>query len=232
MEKTAQFFVKTRLSLKLWWRLSAEKRQWAFISYCEEFHRVGCRIASFTELLKCSWACSTPSVSNELSRCILDCGSFGQSNNRRWKWFNRISFRLMESTGSPMKILTVPKLELHVALLAARLSEEIMQAFTRSVEKNFLCTDNKTVLQFPKSSEKQPIFLHNCVSECSKLKTVNQWYYKATFENPADSTTQRLLADALINISLFRGSGFRRKPDTPSEVGSSVLSSVQLMKVK
>ena len=64
-----------------------------------------------------------------------------------------------------MKSLTVPKLELQAALLAARLCAEIHQAFTRPINKTFLWSDTTTVLQWLQSTTKQPIFIANRVCE-------------------------------------------------------------------
>ena len=64
---------------------------------------------------------------------------------------------------APMKVMTVPKLELPAALLDARLKREITQALTVTVNQVFMGTDSATVLQWINSTEKQPIFVANRV---------------------------------------------------------------------
>ena len=62
---------------------------------------------------------------------------------------------------APMKVMTVPELELQAIPLAARLKRKITQAFTVTVNQVFMWTDSTTVLQWINSKEKQPIFLWN-----------------------------------------------------------------------
>ena len=54
---------------------------------------------------------------------------------------------------APMKLLTVPKLELQ-ALLDARLKNENIQALTVTVNQVFMWSDSTTVLQWINSNEK------------------------------------------------------------------------------
>ena len=70
-----------------------------------------------------------------------------------------LAFVLGKARVAPMKVTTVPKLELQAALLAARLKREITQSLTVTVNQVFIWTDSATVLQWINSNEKQPIFL-------------------------------------------------------------------------
>ena len=76
-----------------------------------------------------------------------------------------LAFVLWEERVAPMKVMTVPKLELQAALLSARLKNEIIQALTVTVNQVFMWTDSTTVLQWINSNEKQPIFVANRVCE-------------------------------------------------------------------
>ena len=66
---------------------------------------------------------------------------------------------------APMKVMTVPKLELQAALLAALLKQEICRALTVTVDKVFMWTDSTIVLQWINATNKQPIFIANRVTE-------------------------------------------------------------------
>ena len=57
-----------------------------------------------------------------------------------------LAFVLGRARVAPMKVMTVPKLELQAALLAARLKNEIIQALTVTVNQVFMWTDSTTVL--------------------------------------------------------------------------------------
>ena len=76
-----------------------------------------------------------------------------------------------------MKALTIPKLELQAALLAARLKAEIQQAFTVPVERTFMWTDSTTVLQWLHSIDKKPVFVANRVAEILRLQNQNRSNY-------------------------------------------------------
>ena len=56
-------------------------------------------------------------------------------------------FVLGKARVAPMRILTVPKLELQAALFAARLKREICRALTVIVDKVFMCIDGTIILQ-------------------------------------------------------------------------------------
>ena len=58
----------------------------------------------------------------------------------------QLAFVFGKALVAPMKALTIPKLELQAALLAARLKDEIQQALTVPVERTFMWTDSTTVL--------------------------------------------------------------------------------------
>ena len=70
-----------------------------------------------------------------------------------------LAFVFGKARVAPMKVMTVPKLELQAALLAAQLKREITQALTVTVNQVFMWTDSTTVLQWINSNEKQPIFV-------------------------------------------------------------------------
>ncbi|XP_075247024.1 uncharacterized protein LOC142340334 [Convolutriloba macropyga] len=84
------------------------------------------------------------------------------------------AFVIGKARIAPMKVLTVPKLELQAALLASRLREEICEALTIQIQRTFMWTDSTTVLQWLSSLEKQPIFVANRVSEILEGTTVDQ----------------------------------------------------------
>ena len=58
-----------------------------------------------------------------------------------------LAFVLVKARVAPMKVMTVPKLELQAALLAARLKRGNTQALTVTVNQVFMWTDSTTVLQ-------------------------------------------------------------------------------------
>ena len=105
-----------------------------------------------------------------------------------------------------MKVMTVSKLELQVALLAARLEKEICRALTVTVDKVFKWTDSTIVLQWIISTNKHPIIIVNRVSEILDNTIVDQWNHVATCEDPADGGTRGMSAEVLQFSSWVRTS--------------------------
>ena len=95
-----------------------------------------------------------------------------------------LAFVLGKARVAPMKVMTVPKLELQAALLAARLKKEITQALTVTVNQVFMWTDCATVLQWNNSNEKQSIFVANRFCEILQYTSVDQWSHVATKDKP------------------------------------------------
>ena len=119
-----------------------------------------------------------------------------------------LAFVLGKARVAPIKVMTVPKLELQAALLAARLKMEITQALTVTVNQVFMWTDSTTVLQWINSNEKQPIFVSNRVCLILEYTSVDQWNHVATKDNPADAGTRGMSAEALQLSSWVKGPHF------------------------
>ena len=73
-----------------------------------------------------------------------------------------------------MTSLTVPKLELQAALLAARLCAEFHLAFTRPIDNAFLWSNSIKVVHWLHTTAKQLIFIANRVCEVLDLTTLDQ----------------------------------------------------------
>ena len=67
-----------------------------------------------------------------------------------------LAFVLSKARVAPMKVMTVPKFELPIALLAARLKREICRALTVTVDKVFMWSDSTIVLQWINSTTNTP----------------------------------------------------------------------------
>ena len=106
---------------------------------------------------------------------------------------------------APMKPLSIPKLELQASLLAARLKDGILKALAITIDRIFLWTDSTTVIQWLHSTEKQPPFVANRVSEILDLTTVDQWNHVGTSDNPTDAGTRGLTAESLFDSCWLKG---------------------------
>ena len=84
-----------------------------------------------------------------------------------------VAFVLGRARVAPMKVMTVPMLELQAALLAARLKRVICRALTVTVDKVLMWTDSTMVLHWINSANKHPIFIANRVSEILENTSVD-----------------------------------------------------------
>ena len=128
----------------------------------------------------------------------------------------------------PMKVMTVPKLELQAALLAARLKREITQALTVTVNQVSMWTDSTTVLQWINSFEKQPIFVANSVCEILEYTSVDQWNHVASKDNPADAGTRVMSFEILQLSSLVKGPNFLTNSRFPFVPKKDVINNIKL----
>ena len=139
-----------------------------------------------------------------------------------------LAFVLGKARVAPMKVMTVPKLELQAALLAARLKREICRALTVTVDKVFMWTDSTIVLQWINSTNKHPIFIANHVSEILENTSVDQWNHVATCDNPADAGTRGMSAEVLQSSSWVRGPDFLRTKQFPFVPNTGVVDNIKL----
>ena len=114
---------------------------------------------------------------------------------------------------APMKALTVPKMELKAALLAARLRDEVIRALSLTIDRTFIWNDSSIVLQWLISLQKQPTFVANRVCEILELTTVDEWHYVPTAHNPADAGTRGMSATVLLNSCWLTGPHFLKTSD-------------------
>ena len=82
-----------------------------------------------------------------------------------------------------MKALTIPKLELQVALLAARLGKEVQLALTLQIERTFILSNSTAIVQWLHSLQKQPVFVADRVAKKLELKTADEWYQVESADN-------------------------------------------------
>ena len=142
-----------------------------------------------------------------------------------------LAFVLGKARIAPMKVRTVPKLEIQAALLAAGLKREICRALTVTVDKVFMWTDSTIVLQWINSTNKHPpppIFIAYSVSEILENASVDQWNHVATCDNPADAGTPGKSAEFLQSSSWVRGPDFLRTKQFPFVPNTEVVDNIKL----
>ncbi|GFS57548.1 putative pro-pol polyprotein [Trichonephila clavipes] len=85
---------------------------------------------------------------------------------------------------TPMKTITIPRLELMATTIGARLFSSVKHALKISNIKTYFWTDSSTVLLIRR--EQWSIFVANRISEIRKLTTSEDWFHISTDQNLAD----------------------------------------------
>ncbi|GFX06507.1 integrase catalytic domain-containing protein [Trichonephila clavipes] len=122
---------------------------------------------------------------------------------------------------APLKAVTLPRLELLGALVAARLSSRVQEIVRKKKEcKVFHWTDSKIVLFWIKGSSKRwKQFVANRVQEISELTDPDSWFHCSGQDNPSDFLSRGLSVDALIsNNKWWTGPAFLRTDELPKTV--------------
>ncbi|GFT69597.1 uncharacterized protein TNCV_1298231 [Trichonephila clavipes] len=93
-----------------------------------------------------------------------------------------------KNEGGTLKAVTLPRLELLGALVAARLSSRVQEIVRKKKEcKVFHWTDSKIVLFWIKGSSKRwKQFVANRVQEISELTDPDSWFHCSGQDNPSD----------------------------------------------
>ncbi|GFV15236.1 integrase catalytic domain-containing protein [Trichonephila clavipes] len=121
----------------------------------------------------------------------------------------------------PEKAVTLPRLELLGALVAARLSSRVQEIVRKKKEcKVFHWTDSKIVLFWIKGSSKRwKQFVANRVQEISELTDPDSWFHCSGQDNPSDFLSRGLSVDTLIsNNKWWTGPAFLRTDELPKTV--------------
>ena len=113
-----------------------------------------------------------------------------------------IKFVVGKSRLAPIKSVSIPRLELEAATLAAKLNVAILREVRRTDLMTIFWTDSTTVLHMIHNSSKRfPTFVANRLAKIDETSNPSQWRYVPSNLNPADDATRGLDASKLINQS-------------------------------
>ncbi len=92
---------------------------------------------------------------------------------------------------APLKLVSIPRLELKAALLGARLAKHIIESHSVHVDKCVYWSDSRTVLAWLRSDHRRyKQFVAFRVSEILEMTDVKEWHWVPTEENVADEATK------------------------------------------
>jgi hypothetical protein len=124
-----------------------------------------------------------------------------------------IHVALLFSKGrvAPIKTVSIPRLELQAALVAARIDAMLRREMTLQFVASYFWTDSEIALRYIKNTTRRfQVFVANRVGEIRRLTEPNQWHHVPGKMNPADIITRGSTADGLSKTVWFDGPDFLR----------------------
>ena len=118
-----------------------------------------------------------------------------------------VTFIMAKSRLAPLKVLTIPRLELQGAVLAVRMKVFLLKELDTRLDKIYFWTDSMTTLQYINNENKRfKTFVANRVAEIRENSAVSEWQHIPGDMNPADWGTRGTEIQDLIPDSLwFKG---------------------------
>ena len=140
---------------------------------------------------------------------------------------NNVAFVMAKSRVSPLKNLTLPRLELKAAVTATQLAASIVSAlqdYINNIQVK-LWSDSQIVLHWIFSSKQLKQFVANRVQQIRDLFPTSAWSYCPTADNAADLLTRGITLTQLESSQLwFQGpSWLTSEPNWPTWSPASVL---------
>ena len=109
-----------------------------------------------------------------------------------------------KSRVTPLKPVTIPRLELTAAVVSSKISCMPWKELDYARMKEVFWTDSKTVLGYINNDARRfHVFVGNRVQEIRERTSPNQWHYVGTKSNPADIASRGTGAQELVDNTLW-----------------------------
>ena len=124
------------------------------------------------------------------------------------------SFVIGKSRVTPLKPVTIPRLELTAAVTSVRISDQLRRESQLENTEEIFWTDSKVVLGYiANESRRFHVYVANRVQEIQDKTSPKQWRYVETRSNPADDASHGLCARDISNSKWILGPEFLWKEE-------------------
>ena len=114
------------------------------------------------------------------------------------------SFVWGKARVNPIKAVSIPRLELAAALLAARMRVKIEEIWKVTFREVYLWTDSMVVLKYLRNlSARFPTFVANRVSLIKEMSKLSEWHYVRSECNPADDASRAIQSERWLHGPTF-----------------------------
>ncbi|KAK3704536.1 hypothetical protein QZH41_006330 [Actinostola sp. cb2023] len=111
-----------------------------------------------------------------------------------------VSFLIGKSRLAPVKITTIPRLELSAAVVAVKLDKMLREELELPIQESLFWTDSTTVLQYISNETKRfSTFVANRLAVIHDTSNAQQLRHVDSKSNPADDSSRGLNADQMIS---------------------------------
>jgi transposase InsO family protein len=118
----------------------------------------------------------------------------------------QITLMLSKSKIAPLKVISIPRLELQAAVLSAKVNAMCLKELDFEISASIFWVDSEIVLKYIKSETKRfHVFVANRVSLIRSLSHPDQWNFVPGDQNPADALTRGLEPNQLKQYGWFTG---------------------------